>query len=319
MLGAMPGVTRAPMLSRRALLLGSAGLALAACEVTTVRAPAELRIATGPPGAVFREVGAALADVLAERFPASRVRAIPTGASVENLRLLHARGTDLALAALDAVVAGLAAKVPASTTAVARLYDSFLQLVVRDDSPIERLADLDGRTVSIGARGSGTEFITGRVLKVAAVRARAVNLDQASSGTALAERRIDAWFTLTGVPTPAITDLLRRVQLRLIPLGDLVKRMNDEYGEQYAPATIASSAYTRVPASETMTVANLLLAQPSLGTDLVEAVAAALFAERARIARGHPEANRINVRTGIATGPVPLHPGAARYYRSVKP
>jgi hypothetical protein len=109
------------------------------------------------------------------------------------------------------------------------------------------------------------------------------------------------------------------VQLRLIPLRDLVKPMNDEYGEQYAPATIASSAYSRVPENETMTVANLLLAQPSLGTDLVEAVTAALFAERARIAHGHPEANRINVRTGIATSPVPLHPGAARYYRSVKP
>ena len=81
---------------------------------------------------------------------------------------------------------------------------------------------------------------------------------------------------------------------------------------------LPATAYNGVPATDTLTTPNLLLAQPSLSADLVAVVADALFAERARIALGHPEANRLNVRTGIATGPVRLHPGAVRYFRSIK-
>ncbi len=143
-------------------------------------------------------------------------------------------------------------------------------------------------------------------------------MDQAAAATALVDGRIDAFFTLTGIPTPAITGLLSRVKLRIVELGDLVKPMNEQFGELYAPATIASSAYPGIDATQTMTVANLLLVQPDFSDDLVEEITRTLFAERARIARGHQEANRINVRTGIATSPIPLHPGAARYYRAVK-
>jgi TRAP transporter TAXI family solute receptor len=307
------------MVSRRSLLVGTAALWIAGCDDTSVAAPDELRIATGPPGAVYREVGAALARVLAERFPTTNVRTIPTGAAVDNLRLLHQRRTDLAFVSVDATVAGLDAGVPKETTAIARLYDSFIQLVAREDGPIKTLADLHGRTVSTGAAGSGTEFITGRILALRpAIRPRTMVMDQAASATALIDKRIDAFFTLTGIPTPAITGLLKTVPLRLIPLGDLVEPMNARYGELYAPATIASSAYPGVRATATMTVANLLVVQPTMSADVVEAITRTLFAERARIARGHQEANRINVRTGIATSPVPLHPGAARYYRAVK-
>jgi hypothetical protein len=301
------------------LLLGSAALWLTGCNGSSAPAPRELRIATGPPGAVYREVGAALARVLAEQFPTADVRTIPTGASVDNLRLLHERGTDLAFVSVDATVAGLEAGVPRETAAVARLYDSFIHLVAREDGPIQHLADLHGRVVSTGAAGSGTEFITGRILSLnPGIKPRTVVMDQAASATALIEKRIDAFFTLTGIPTPAITGSLSTVQLQLITLGDMVEPMNDRFGELYAPATIASSAYPGIGATETMTVANLLVVQPTMDADLVEAITRTLFAQRARIARGHQEANRINVRTGIATSPVPLHPGAARYYRSVK-
>jgi TRAP transporter TAXI family solute receptor len=313
-----------PVLSRRAVLLGTAAV-LAGCATDPGPRPDRLRIATGPPGAVYRKVGEALAQVLRERFPDADVRWIKTGASVDNLRLLHEGGTDLAFVSIDSAVAGLNAGVPKRTTAVARLYDSFIQLVIMNDAPIHRLADLTGKRVSIGARGSGTEFITQRMLGLNRdVKPNLVNMDQLASADALYSGKLDAFFTLTGVPTPAITGLLKRVPLRplrLVELGDQVNRMNKELGKEeevYAPATIASSAYPGIPATATITVANLLLVQPTFDADVVEAITATLFAERERIARGHQEANRINVRTGIATSPVPLHPGAARYYRAAK-
>ena len=104
----------------------------------------------------------------------------------------------------------------------------------------------------------------------------------------------------------------------MVRLDGYVDPMVGRYGELYTPATLPSSAYPGVGATATLTTPNVLLAQPDLPVDVVEIVAGVLFADRARIARGHPEANRINVRTGIATGPIRLHPGAVRYFRSAK-
>jgi uncharacterized protein len=281
-------------------------------------APAELRIATGPKGGVYRAIGGQLVQVLAERFPRTRVREIRTGASVDNLQLLTFRGTDLAFASLDAVVEGLATDQPADATAVCRLYDSWMHLVVPAGSPVHSFTDLDARDVASGAAGSGTRFTANRLVGLAGIRPHLVDADQADSAALLSAGRVAAMLSLTGIPTPAITDLTRRTAIRLVPLERYAAALADRYGDSYTPAVLPSSAYPGIPATGTLTVPNLLLARPDLADDVVERIAALLFAERARIAVGHPEANRINVRSGISTGPVRLHPGALRYFRSVK-
>ena len=274
---------------------------------------------SGPKGAVYRAIGGQLVRVLAERFPGTRVREIQTGASVDNLHLLAGGGTDLAFASLDAVVEGLASGQPADTTAISRLYDSWMHLVVPTASPLRSFTDLDGRPVASGAAGSGTRFTANRLVDLAGIRPHLVDADQTDSAALLAAGRVAAMLSLTGVPTPAITDLARRTAIRLIPLEQYAAALADRYGDSYTPAVLPSSAYPGVAATGTLTVPNLLLARPDLADDVVERIAAALFAERARIAVGHLEANRINVRSGISTGPVRLHPGALNYFRSVKP
>jgi len=317
------------VIDRRSVLVGGLAAVTAAAGGTAwalsrrgsapADAPAELRIATGPPGAVFRELGAALAEVLADRLPQTSVRAIPTGASVDNLNLLATGGTDLALASLDATVAGLAAGRPGDVTAIARLYDSWEQVFVLANSRFQTLEDLAGRRVAAGAEGSGTRFTTNRLLQVAGVTAELVTATQDAGATALAAGQVDALFTLTGVPTPAVTQLARSTPLRMISLAEYVGAMDERFGELYTPATLSGSAYPGVAAASTITTPNLLLARPDLPDDVAELITVAVYEERARIARGHPEANRINVRTGIGTSPVRLHPGAVRYLRSVKP
>src|SRR5262245_18120300 len=103
---------------RRVLAVGGLVMAGAAGGVSAVLggrgsaagdAPAELRIATGPPGGVFREIVAALAAALASRLPKTRIRLVYTDASVDNLALLGRADAELALAALDTVEAAIAA------------------------------------------------------------------------------------------------------------------------------------------------------------------------------------------------------------------
>lgn len=127
---------------------------------------------------------------------------------------------------------------------------------------------------------------------------------------------IDAFLALTGIPTPAITSVLG--QVRLLDLPDEASALATAFPGPYVPATIPATTYGDLPPNRTFAVPNLLLALESLSADVVEVVTRTVFTESARIAAGHPEASRINVRTGISTGQVPLHPGAARWFRSVK-
>ncbi len=293
----------------------AAGLPVAACTSTPTPELAELVLATGPDGAVFREIGGALAAALADQMPNTRVIARPSSASVENLRLLKAGTAQLGLSSLDSV-ADLADL--DGISAIGRLYDSFLHLVVPEASPIRTFADLAGRRVSLGPVESGTEFTARRLLLLLGVRADDVRMAHAESARQLEAGTIDAFMALTGIPTPAISGLVGRFPIRLVPLAEQALALAKSFPGPYVPVTIPATTYGDLPANDTVSVPNLLLATTSLSDDVGEVVTRTVFTESERIVAGHPEASRINIRTGIATGQVPLHPGAERWFRSVK-
>ncbi|GLU49140.1 TAXI family TRAP transporter solute-binding subunit [Nocardiopsis ansamitocini] len=305
-----------PGLTRRAALLG--GLAvLSGCASDTVVDPAELILATGPPGAVFREIGAALAGVLATRLTQTRVRSVETGASADNLRMLSRNQAQLGFASLDAVV-GENATPPPWARSLGRVYDSHLHLVVLAGSPVEEYADLAGRVVSLGAEGSGTEFTCERLIRLTGLGIDDVRLDQAESARALVDGEIDALFSLTGIPTPAIEALARDHDVRFIPLEEQATDLVDTYPGPYIPATVPSTAYPGVPPCRTVAIPNLLLCRADLAPEVGAIVTETVFTQSSVIAADRPEAAHINVRTGIATGPVPLHPGAQTWFRAAK-
>lgn len=291
-------------------MLGAA-LALAGCTQRRVEAPSRLVLATGPEGAVFREVGSALARVLAEQLPDTEVIARPTGASVENLKLLASGDADLALSSLDPI------ERPENVRAVGRLYDSFMQIAVRKDSGITELRQLAGKRISLGPFGSGTEFTGTRLLHyLGGASAMDERMSHSEASRRLVEGSLDALLALTGIPTAAVANIKDRV--RLLELPNEATKLADEFPGPYIPATIPQSVYDPLPACRTFAVPNLLLARESLSADVVEVVTRTVFTETERIVEGHEEASRINVRTGIATGRVPLHEGAMRWFRSVK-
>ncbi|MDA2805593.1 TAXI family TRAP transporter solute-binding subunit [Nocardiopsis suaedae] len=272
-----------------------------------------LVLATGPPGAVYREIGAALADELRTTLPGTRIEVRGTSASTENLRLLGEGAAQIAPVSLDS-----ARGRSGGMAALCRLYDSYLHLMVRADSDVEGLADLDGRRVSFGADESGTEYTVGRLVEATGARMDGVLMNQAESARALEEGRIDAMFSLTGIPTPAITDLAGRVRLRAVDLGEAADTMAGEVPGVYLPAILPASGYEGVAATPTLTLPNILLARADLPDDVAATVTATVFTRSSELAARRPEAAQINIRTGIATGNVPLHPGAARWFREQK-
>jgi TRAP transporter TAXI family solute receptor len=310
-------------LSRRVVLLAAGGV-LVGCSRQPEADKVQLRLATGPAGAVYRRIGGALAEHITEQVPGATVTTVPSGASTDNIRLLQAGEVHLGLSSLDASIT-TDGSAPEGLSAVCRLYDSHLHLVVMAGSTIDEFRDLEGKRISLGARDSGTEFTSLRVLDIKPVNADGRYLSQAASAAALRDGEIDAMFSLTGVPTPAITELAQRHPIRLIPLDEQADALLTEFPGPYAPATIPATAYTGIAATRTVAVPNVLLVRNDLPDDLVYAITDTIFTHTRTIASASrqdaeavPEAWHINVRTGISTAPIPLHPGAAAWFRDRK-
>jgi TRAP transporter TAXI family solute receptor len=287
--------------------------------------PWRLVIATGGQEGVYYAYGEGLAGVARERLPGARPQVISTPASVENLRLVGEGRADVAFTLADSAALAFEGRAPFTervpVVALARLYEDYTHLVVAADSSIRRLVDVKGRVVSLGAAGSGTELIATRLLTVAGmeqgdVRVRRLQIGDAAD--ALRDGRVDAFFFDGGLPTGAIAELARVMPIRLIDLSAYVEPLRRRYGAFYEERSIFASAYGLDGQVRTVGVPNYLVVNASMADERAYQLTRLLFTRRDELAAVHPEALHLNRRSAVSTDPLPLHPGAMRYYREAK-
>ena len=289
--------------------------------------PTDLVVAAGERSGVYYRYGEGLSQALSRDLPATTVRARVTSGSVDNVVLLDRREAALAFSLADTAAEAVAGTgpfhEPVALRALARLYTNSVHVVVRESSPVDRVADLRGLRVSVGAAGSGTELTATRMLAVAGLGGPAavqvVRSGVQESAQALAAGRLDAFFWSGGLPTEGIAALVDRADVRLLATDELLDAMREAHGEYVVAQTIPSSVYGTSGDVSTIGVPNLLLVRADLPDDLARAITAGLFAAQPALVEAHPEARTLDERSAITTAPVPLHPGAAAYYRETKP
>jgi TRAP transporter TAXI family solute receptor len=162
----------------------------------------------------------------------------------------------------------------------------------------------------------------GRLLSVAGMSRPGV-LDQKrlsidDSVRALTGGRIDAFFFSGGLPVAGIKQLGAQTPIRIVDLSTWADPLRRSYSDVYVVRDVPTSIY-HAPAVSTVAVPNLLAVPASMADDLAYDLTRLLIERRDLLAAAHPAAEELDIRSAIATQPVPLHPGAARYYRSVKP
>ncbi|WP_103528731.1 TAXI family TRAP transporter solute-binding subunit [Streptomyces sp. SM12] len=301
--------------SRRALLAAALGFAAAAaCDSPPTVDTTGLRLATGPEGATYRESGAALAGLWNDALSAPVVEVVFTEASVDNARLLLSDEVDLAYANVDVLLAHAE-----ETPALLRIFDSVVQLVTLRDSGIRTLPDLAGRPVAMGLPGSGTRFTGTRLLAAAAVEVEVRDLGQQRAVEALVDGTVDAVASLTAMPTPAIDWLLENAPpVHFVDLGEETEAIQRAHPGEYLPVTISSTVYPGVATTRTVAVPTLIAVHRGFPDDVARVLTGTAVEGAAKLARTRPEAYQINPRTAAATAPIPLHPGAAAWFRAAK-
>ncbi|MBY8881967.1 TAXI family TRAP transporter solute-binding subunit [Actinacidiphila acidipaludis] len=285
-------------------------------------------LATGVANGVYETYGKLLKTDLRTALPGVRVNLVQTEGSVDNIKRVVSGKADFTIAAADAVASydGPGKK---DLRACARLYDDYMQLVVPRDSTVTSARDLRGKRVGIGQANSGVSLIARRLLTAAGlnvakdVKAVPVGIDQAPA--MLLSGKLDAFFWSGGLPTATISAMANPVaRIKLVQLGDLVAKLHTMGSQMqyYRQAVMPADAYPKAQdgqAVATIAVANLLVTTDRADTGLVQRLTRAVIDSRDAIGKEVHAAQLVDLRTAVFTDPLPLHVGAERYYRSVKP
>lgn len=303
-------------------VLGFLGVtALSACGGSVGESGKRYEIAGGGTGGIYYSYGEQLASAL-QRELGLNVEVAETQGSIENLRRVGSGEALLGFAqgdtAADAIEGRGSFADPLPVRAVARVYDEYVHVVVPADSEVRTIADLAGRTVSLGAENSGVQLIATRVLEASNVDlATVTNPALALDGSigAMLRGEIDGFFWVGGLPTPGIERLEESMPIRLLSIeADTVDRVNAGRAGVYQLAELPIGVYLLDAPTVTMTVPNYLIASDEADDALIYSVARVLFNARGSMAPHVPAAGYLDRRQAIFTGPIELHSGAAQYY-----
>jgi TRAP transporter TAXI family solute receptor len=309
------------MLRRTVLAaLASAGL-LAAIPA---QAAEFLGILTGGTSGVYYPMGVALAKIYGEKIPDTRPSVQATKASVENLNLLQQGKGELAFTLGDSLAfawegneeAGFRNKLT-KLRGMAAIYPNYIQVVASKDSGIKTLADLKGKRLSVGAPKSGTELNARAILQGAGLTYKDLGkveyLPFGESVDLMKNRQLDATLQSAGLGVAAIRDLASSVDIVVVEVpGSVI----DKVGAPYVKATIPANTYTGQMADiQTAAVVNYLVTRSDLKDDLVYAMTKATFDNLPELAAAHSAGKEITLDGALKGMPIPLHPGAERYFR----
>lgn len=290
------------------------GRLLTACTAQPPPAPDPFRLATGPEGAVYREIGGALAEVVDREWGREVVEVVYTEAAPENAALLTSGRAEMGFVNVD-----VAAAHDGELRALARVFDSVLHVVVPSGRGLRRIGDLDGLTLAAGLPRSGTRYVLERLLAGSGSTARLRAYSQADSVRAFRRGEVDAVVSLTGMPTPAVTELAEGGGVELLDLAPEVEALAQQHPLEYFSVVVPATTYPPMPSATALAVPTLLAVPPTMDDALALFLTGVLFDHADELSRVRAEASQINPRTGAATAPVPLHPGARRWFRDRKP
>ena len=200
---------------------------------------------------------------------------------------------------------------------VAGLYAESVQLVTMDPE-IKSVADLAGKSVSIGAPGSGVYFNAMDVLAAAGLTEADIKpqyMSFADSADGLKDGKIDAAFIVAGAPTAAITELCTTNNAYLVPIdGEVAEKLMAE-SPFYTLYTIPAGTYAGQDEDVvTVTVKATLIVSANADEEAVYNLTKAIFDNTAAIAAENGKGAELSVENATSGMTAPFHAGAAKYF-----
>ncbi len=286
--------------------------------------PKGVTIGAAPVGGTYFIWGGGFAKLLFEKLGV-QANVEVTGGPVHNTQLVDAKKLDFAMVTAAPVWEGWAGdgwakgKKHQNVRVIFPMYPSWFQMYAETKKGIKSLKDLEGKSVGVGPTGGTPATYWPKILEAAGVKpARIVNAGSADLNSQLKDGMLDANSQSVGLPWVTITEIETTHDVTLIPIS---KAEADKFIEKYpyfAEDTIPKGFYKSnkdydVP---TITIWNFMTVHKDMPDDFVYEVVKKTFENVDILIATHASAKDV-IAEKILTSPIPLHPGAVKYYREI--
>ncbi|WP_221101895.1 TAXI family TRAP transporter solute-binding subunit [Rhizobium binae] len=288
------------------------------------RASEFINVLTGGTSGVYYPLGVALAKIYGDGISGARTQVQATKASVENLNLLQQGKGEIAFALGDSVKLAAEGNAEAGFKApldklrgIAAIYPNYIQIVASKDSGIKTLGDIEGKSISVGAAKSGTELNARAIFSADGMSygdlAKTEYLPFAESVELIKNRQLDATLQSAGLGVASLKDLAASVPINVVAVP---KDVADKLGAPYIAATIPANTYEgQAQDVPTVAVVNFLVTRADVSDETAYQMTKLLFDNLPAMTAAHNAASAIKLENAIKGMPIPLHPGAERYYK----
>ncbi len=308
----------------RSSLIAAAVASAAVLSSPAVYAQSFINVLTGGTSGVYYPLGVAIGKIYSDKIPNVKTQVQATKASVENLVLLQQGRGELAFTLGDSLKAawdgdeeaGFKTKLDKLRT-IGAIYPNYIQIVATAESGIKTLADLKGKSLSVGAPKSGTELNSRAILAAAGLSYKDLGkieyLPFAESVDLMKNRQLNATLQSAGLGVASLKDSSTSSEITVVSVP---KEVVDKIGPPFVAVNIPANTYNGqdkdVP---TAAVVNYLVTSSAVSDDLAYQMTKLIFESLPELANSHVAGKEIKLETAATGSPVPLHPGAIRYYK----
>lgn len=283
-------------------------------------------LATGGTGGTYYPIGGGMADIISRNLPDVQMTAETGNASVANLNLIGTNQIEMALVQNDVAYFAyngqmMFDKAYKNVMTVAVLYPETIQVIAMKKSGVKKITDLPGKRVSVGAPGSGVLADVQLIFRVLGYKFGDMNtdfLDFNNTAQRMKDGQIDVGFVVAGYPTASIMDLATLHDITLVEFDEeLIDKLHSEY-PFFVKHVIPAGTYKGVDKdTTTVAVQAMWVCDAGLSDDLVYRITKAFWENVEDLYQVHARARQITLDTALEGVSVPVHPGAAKYYKEV--
>ena len=293
-------------------------------SVSTSNSAEFINILTGGTSGVYYPLGVSLQKIYGDKIKNSKTQVQATKASVENLNLLQEGKGEIAFVLGDSLKfawegneeVGFKGKLD-KLRGIAAIYPNYVQIVAAKGSNIKSIADLKGKRVSVGAPKSGTELNARAILTAAGMSykdlAKTEYLPFAESVELIKNRQLDATLQSAGLGVASLKDLANSVDVVVVSVSpDVIKKI----GSPYITGVIPTNTYKgQTENVSTAAIGNFLVTHKDVSTETVYQMTKLVFESLPELVAAHSAAKDIDIKKATDGMPVPLHPGAQKYFK----
>jgi len=280
----------------------------------------ELHLGAATLGGAYYPIGQGISNLVTQHAEDLMMVPIVTRGAVENPRLVSLGDIEIGLTNADLAYFGYEGQAPydsrLSILAAGALHPSMLHLITRANSGLNSMTDLRGRRVALGPAGGTTVAFATLVFAAYGMSLDDIVpsfLSYSDGFSQLGDGNVDAAFALAGIPAAAVLQTRATQELNIITIEPQIFADIISDNPYYYTVTVPANVYDMAADATVLAVDNILVVGAEESAETVFRIVSAVYGHLDELQRTNAIAQQINPEQSLKL-PIPLHPGAARYF-----